>query len=127
MAGICYLTRWLIGGIETAFYLLLSITIMGTITASKGTTKPREKVTEWWHEALLIRIIDLGTQKPSPKAMYQDPSRQIELVYEVLDQTIKINWEDKPMRVYEKVSPYISEKKVTNYHKKLNQLISGAG
>lgn len=97
---------------------------MWKITASKGTNKPREKVTEGSHEAMLIRVIDLGTQKPHPKSPYQDPSRNIELVYEILDQTIEINWEKKPMRVYEKVSPYISTNKTTNYHKKLN-LLSG--
>lgn len=101
---------------------------MPTITATQGEEKVRERVTEWSHEVMLLRVIDLGTQLPHPNSPFQDPQRQIEFIFEVLDQTIKVDWKDKPMRLFDKVSPYISykEDKVTNYHKKVNSLVGKA-
>jgi len=96
---------------------------MTKITASQGEST-RTKVTQGSHDAMLIRVIDLGTQTPPPTSQFPDPKRQIELVYEVLDQTMEYNGETKPMLVYERVSPYVSYKvdKITNYHKKVNAL-----
>lgn len=91
-----------------------------SITATTGESK-KDKVTAGSHAVMLVRVVDLGTQ-PGSKA-YPDPKRKLEFMYEVMDQSYTYNNEVKPMGLWETISPvYVSEKKETNYHKKLNSL-----
>ncbi len=91
---------------------------MWAITASTGSNRP--KVSEGSHEVMLVKVVDLGTQEGT--GMYPEPKRKIEIMYEVMDQQAEFNWETKPMALWEFAVPYVSTKKVTNYHKKLNAL-----
>lgn len=93
---------------------------MWFITADSGQKRPQP--TAWSHEAMLVQVIDLGTQ-PWSQA-YPDPKRKIELMFEILDENGDFNWEQKPFAVWQYTSPYISydASKITNYHKLINQL-----
>lgn len=93
---------------------------MWYITADSGQKRPQP--TTWSHEAMLVQVIDLGTQ-PWSKA-YPDPKRKIELMFEILDENWEFNGEKKPFAVWQYTSPYVSydSAKITNYHKLINQL-----
>lgn len=69
---------------------------------------------------MLVKVVDLGTQVGS--GQYPEPKRKIELMYEVMDQTAEFNGETKPLALREFAVPYVSSRKVTNYHKKLNAI-----
>lgn len=78
-------------------------------------------VTAGSHDVMLMRVVDLGTQPGSGK--YPAPKRKLQLTYEVLDQTVDIGGQQKPMWIYDNIAPvYVSESKQTNYHKLLNTL-----
>lgn len=80
----------------------------------------KEFVSWGGHEVMLLRVIDLGSQKDffnKDKLV-----RKIEFLYEVLDQQMEINWKQKNMWVSEIVNSTTSEKMTTKYHKKLNTM-----
>lgn len=93
---------------------------MWYITADSGQKRPQP--TLWSHEAMLVQVIDLGTQPWSDK--YPEPKRKLELMFEILDESWDFNGDQKPFAVWQYTSPYISynKDKITNYHKLINQL-----
>lgn len=97
---------------------------MATITAASS--KPHARPKEGQHEVMLVQVIDLGTQ-PSKNPEFE-PSRQLELMFEVMDETHEFTNKDgstevKPFAIWKWfITPYVSKKKVTKYHALLNAL-----
>lgn len=93
---------------------------MWYITANSGQKRPQPSAGS--HEAMLVQVIDLGTQPWS--TAYPEPKRKIELMFELLDEKWEFDWKEKPFAVWQYASPYISydKNKTTNYHKLINQL-----
>jgi hypothetical protein len=70
----------------------------------------REEPTEGVQEARILRVIDMGVRRPSPKFPGGKPKQQLNFVFELSDDKVSINGEDKPMIVFYRVNLTFHEK-----------------
>lgn len=82
------------------------------IMAKEG-GKSFEPVSEGVHTAVCVKIIDLGEQRSQ---LYDKVSRKVMLTWEVTDETIQIEGEDKPRVISKEYTLSLGEKAILRQH-----------